>query len=138
MKQWMPFAVALLSLSGAALRSQNIAAGTQLKLHAGRRALVLVGREISGEQLEQMLAGSNREPDVKVAKQLSELELTERLNGARLARCEANLPGPDARRALIALADKSSFLDPPLSEIPTIAEPDPQAQRSMIALTRIM
>jgi hypothetical protein len=80
-----------------------------------------------------MVAGSNREPDVKVAKQLSEFELTERLSAAGLARCEANLRGPDARRALIALADRSSFLDPPISEIPTIAEPDPQAQRRMIA-----
>ena len=89
MKQWMPFVVALLSLTGAGLRSQNISASTQLKLLAGRRVLVLAGREISGEQLEQMLAGSNREPDVKLAKQLSELELTERLSAARLARCEA-------------------------------------------------
>ncbi len=132
MKQLMPFVVALLSLMGAALRTQNISASTQLKLPAGRR--VLAGREISGEQLEQMLAGTNREPDVKVAKQLSELELTERLSAARLARCEANLRGPDARRPLIALADRSSFLDPPISEIPTITEPDPQAQRRMIAL----
>ena len=90
MKQLMPFVVALLSLTGAALRAQNISASTQLKFPAGRRVLALAGREISGEQLEQMLAGSNREPDVKVAKQLSELELTERLSAARLARCEAS------------------------------------------------
>ena len=135
MKPLMPFVVALLSLTGAALRAQNISASTQLKFPAGRRVLALAGREISGEQLEQMLAGSNREPDVKVAKQLSELELTERLSAAGLARCEANLRGPDARRALIALADRSSFLDPPISEIPNIAEPDPQAQRRMIALS---
>jgi len=135
MKELMLFVVALLSLMGVALRAQNISASTQLKPPAGRRVLALAGREISGEQLEQMLAGSNREPDVKVAKQLSELELTERLNVARLERCEANLRGPDARRALIALADRSSFLDPPISEIPTIAEPDPQAQRRMIALS---
>jgi hypothetical protein len=135
MKQLMPFVVALLSLTGAALRAQNISESTHLNPPAGRRVLALAGREISGEQLEQMLAGSNREPDVKVAKQLSDLELTERLSAARLARCEANLRGPDARRALIALADRSSFLDPPISEIPTIAEPDPQAQRRMIALS---
>ena len=135
MKQLMPFVVALLSLTGAALRAQNISASTQLPPPAGRRVLALAGREISGEQLEQMLAGSNREPDVKVAKQLSDLELSERLSAARLARCEANLRGPDARRALIALADRSSFLDPPISEIPTIAEPNPQAQRKMIALS---
>jgi hypothetical protein len=135
MKRLMLFVVAFISLTGAALRAQNISASTQLKPPAGRRVLALAGREISGEQLEQMLAGSNREPDAKVAKQLSDLELTERLSAARLARCEANLRGPDARRALIALADRSSFLDPPISEIPTIAEPDLQAQRRMIALS---
>ena len=135
MKPLMPFVVALLSLTGAGLHAQNVSAGTQRKLPAGRRVLALAGREISGEQLEQMLAGSNREPDKKIAKQLAELELTERLSAAGLARCEANLRGPDARRALIALADRSSFLDPPISEIPTITEPDPQAQRRMIALS---
>src|ERR1700739_1301056 len=135
MKPLMPFVVALLSLTGAALRAQNISASTQLKFPAGRRVLALAGREISGEQLEQMLAGSNREPDVKVAKQLSELELTERLSAAGLARCEANLRGPDARRALVALADRASFLAPPIYEICPIAEPDPQAQRRMIALS---
>jgi hypothetical protein len=135
MKKLIPFVVALLSLAVAALRAQNIPASTQLKPPAGRRVLALAGREISGQQLEQMLAGSYHEPDAKVAKQLSDVELTERLSAARLARCEANLRGPDARRALIGLADRSSFLDPPISEIPTIAEPDPQAQRRLIALS---
>jgi hypothetical protein len=135
MKQLMAFVVALLSLTGTALRAQSISASTQWKPPAGRRILALPGREISGEQLERMLAGSAREPDVRVAEQLSGLDLTERLSTAGLARCEANLRGPDARRALIALADRSSLLDPPASEIPDIAEPDPQAQRGMIALS---
>jgi hypothetical protein len=132
MKHLMPFVVALVSLTGATLRTQGISASTQPKLPAGQRALA--GRQISGEQLEQMLAAVNREPDKELAKQLSELELTERLSAARLTRCEAKLPGPDARRALRALADRSSFLDPPASEIPAIVEPDSEAQRRMIML----
>src|ERR1700722_4580431 len=116
MKHLMPFVVALVCLTGATLRTQGISASTQPKLPAGQRALA--GRQITAEQLEQMLAAVNREPDKELAKQLSELELTERLSAARLTRCEANLPGPDARRALRALADRSSFLDPPASEIP--------------------
>ena len=132
MKQLMPFVIALVSLTGATLRTQSISASTQPKLPAGQHALA--GRQISGEQLEQMLAVASREPDKELAKQLSELELTERLSAARLARCEANLPGPNARRALRALADRSLFLDPPASEIPTLAEPDPEALRRMIAL----
>jgi hypothetical protein len=132
MKQLMPFVVALVSLTGAALRSPGISASTQPRLPAGQHALA--GRQISGEQLEQMLAAVDRAPDKELAKQLSELELTERLSAARLTRCEANLPGPDARRALRALADRSLFLDPPASEIPAIVEPDSEAQRRMIML----
>jgi hypothetical protein len=133
MKQLTSFVVALLSLSGAALRAQDIPVSMQLNLLAGRG--MLTGQEISGEQLEQMLAGANREPDVVVAERLSQLELRARMSAARLARCEANLHGPDAKRALMALADRSTFLDPPISKIPTIAAPDPQAQRRMIALS---
>jgi hypothetical protein len=133
MNQWMPFVVALVSLTGATLRSQGILASMQPKLLAGQRALA--GRQISGEQLEQMLAAVNREPDKESAKQLFELELTERLSAARLTRCEANLPGPDARRALRALADRSLFLDPPATEVPVVAEPDLEAQRRMVALS---
>ena len=132
MKQLMPFVVALVSLTGGTLRTQGISASAQPKLPADQHALA--GRQISGEQLEQMLAVASREPDKKLAKQLSELELTERLSAARLARCEANLPGPDARWALRALADKSLYLDPPASEIPAIEEPEPEAQRRMIVL----
>jgi hypothetical protein len=130
MRQLMPFVVALVSLSGATL---GISASTHSRLPEDQHALA--GRQISGEQLEQMLAGANRERDIELAKQLSELELTERLSAERLARCEAILPGPYARRALRVLADRSSFLDPPASEIPSIAEPDSEAQRRMIALT---
>jgi hypothetical protein len=57
MKQLMPFVVALVSLTGAMLRTQGISASTQPKLPAGQRALA--GRQISGEQLEQMLAAVN-------------------------------------------------------------------------------
>jgi hypothetical protein len=132
MRLLMPFVVALVSLTGATLRRQGISATTQRMLPAAERALA--GRQISGEQLEQMLAAVNREPDKELAKQLSKLELTERLSAARLTRCEANLPGPDARRALRALADRSLFLDPPASDIPALVEPDSEAQHRMVML----
>jgi hypothetical protein len=82
-----------------------------------------------------MLVASNREPDAKLAKQLSEVELKERLNPAGLSRCEANLRGPKSTRALKALADRSAFLDPAAADIPSIAEPNLEAQNKMIALT---
>jgi hypothetical protein len=88
MKQLVPFVVALVSLTGTTLRTQGISASTQPKLPAAQHGLA--GRQISGEQLEQMLAVASREQDREVAKQISELELTERLSAGRLSRCEAN------------------------------------------------
>ncbi|MDT7813290.1 MAG: hypothetical protein QOJ42_3206 [Acidobacteriaceae bacterium] len=73
MKQLVQFVVALVSLTEATLCIQGISASTQPKLPTGQRALA--GRQISGEQLEQMLAGANRELDLELAKQLTDLEL---------------------------------------------------------------
>jgi hypothetical protein len=121
--------LAAASLSGAALCAQDVSVGIQSKLTGGWRG------QITGEQLEQMLAADNREPDKRLAKRLSEMDLTERLSPARLTRCEASLRGSDSRRALRTLADRSAFLDLPPAEIPAIAEPDPEAQSKMLALT---
>ena len=131
MRQLMTFIVALIGLTGATLRAQEIAASTQPNRPVG----TLAGRPINGEQLEQMLAAKNREPDKRLAEQLYELELTERLSAPKLTRSEASLPGPEAKRALRVLADQSLFLDPPATEIPVIPEPNLQAQRRMAALS---
>jgi hypothetical protein len=131
MRQLMTFIVALIGFTGGTLRAQETAASTQPNRPVG----TLAGRPINGEQLEQMLAAGSRQPDQKLAKQLYELELTDRLSAVRRARCESDLPGPEARRALRALADQSSFLDPPATEAPVISEPDSEFQRRMIALS---
>lgn len=86
-------------------------------------------------QLEQMLTTARGTPDVRLARELSDLELTERLSSVRAARLYAELPGPDSRRSLVVLADMSAFLDPPADEIPTIEKPDLDVQRKMLALT---
>jgi hypothetical protein len=129
MKLLRLFIIAVASLSGAALCAQDVSVGIQPKLPIGRRG------QITGWQLEQMLAAKNREPDKRLAEQLYELELTERLSAPKLTRCEASLPGPEARRALRVLADQSLFLGPPATEIPVIPEPNLQAQRRMAALS---
>ncbi|MGC2403781.1 MAG: hypothetical protein WA510_28570 [Acidobacteriaceae bacterium] len=95
----------------------------------------LAGRPVNGEQLQQMLTAANHQPDKKLAKQLYELELTERLSTAKLTRCEASLPGPEARRALRLLVDQSLFSDSLASEIAAIAEPNLEAQSKMVALS---
>jgi hypothetical protein len=97
-----------------------------------RRAFT--AQRITGEQLEHLLVAIKDKPDAKVAEQLSRMEVTERLNTAMLSRCETDLTGPRAKQALLALADKSAFLEPPASEILAIAKPEFEAQRKMIAL----
>lgn len=92
-------------------------------------------QRVTVEQLERMLAAVHGKPDVKVANQLTGLELTERLNAAKLSRWEADSPGPQSRQALVALADESAFLDPPAAEIPATTTPDIATQRQIMAQT---
>jgi VWFA-related protein len=52
----------------------------------------------------------------------------------RLSTWQAQLPGPESQRALMALADASEFLDLPASEISAKSAPDAAEQRRIIAL----
>jgi hypothetical protein len=89
---------------------------------------------VSVRQLEQFLALAHGKPYAKVAVQLYQLKLTERLGTATLKHLETELPGPKTQQALVALADASAFLNPPSEEIPAIAKPDATAQREIISL----
>jgi VWFA-related protein len=90
-------------------------------------------RRVTVEQLEQVLAATHGKPDAEVARQLSDLELTQRLSSVKLSHLEADLPGTETRQALIALADVSAFLDLPGEEIPDTAKPDIPTQRQLMA-----
>jgi len=92
-------------------------------------------KRITVEQLEQVLAGDHGKLDAEVARDLSDLELTERLSTVRLSRLASSLPGEKARQALTMLADPSAFLDLPAKEIPAAPAPDVAAQRKILALT---
>jgi len=83
-------------------------------------------------QLEVALSQAQGKADSEVAQQLSGLELTERLNSAKLARLKAALPGEEARGALLILADQSAFLPPPNDEILHDPAPEPAATRRML------
>jgi VWFA-related protein len=85
------------------------------------------------EQLENALRAVRGASDGEVARQLSRMELTERLNSMRLRALESALPGKKARQALIALSDESVFLPPPAAEILPTAAPDPDTQQRMIS-----
>jgi ferric-dicitrate binding protein FerR (iron transport regulator) len=89
--------------------------------------------KVTVAQLVQALATARNRPDAEVARQLSGLELTERLNTARLAQLKADMPGDKAREQLVILADSAAFLDPPAAEIPADAAPDSAAAHQMLA-----
>jgi VWFA-related protein len=86
-------------------------------------------------QLEEALKMMRGSSDSDVARQLSVMELTERLSSARLAALQALLKDKKAQRALVALADESVFLALPAEEIPSTAPPDATTQRLMISRT---
>ena len=90
---------------------------------------------VSVEQLEHLLSGAKSKTDGEVARQISALELTERLGAARYQQLNDLLPGEKSRQVLLALADSSSFLEPPASDIPATAAPGLAEQRRMLALT---
>jgi VWFA-related protein len=91
-------------------------------------------RSMTVKQLEQMLAESGSESDAEIARQLSSVDLTEHLSETRLSAFVASARGKRTRDALRILAAASAFLDPPAEDIPTIAPPNPDAQRRMIAM----
>jgi hypothetical protein len=89
-------------------------------------------QRVSVAQLEQTLAASHAESDADLAQQLSTLELTERLSTPRLASLSSAVPGEKSGRALMLLADRSAFLDPPAGEIPPAPTPEGAATRQML------
>lgn len=94
----------------------------------------LAARRVTVEQLDRVLAAASNESDAELARQLSTLELSERLSDTKLSSWTASLRGKKARQALVALADVSAFLDPPAAEIPRDAAPDLTAQRVIVSL----
>ena len=90
-------------------------------------------RRVTVEQLNHVLAAASHESDADLARQLSSLELTERLSPTKLSSWTAGLRGKKARQALVAIADVSAFLDPPAAEIPRDAAPDLTAQQVIVS-----
>jgi len=90
-------------------------------------------KSVTVEQLRGEVASIGRKTDTKAAGRLYGLQLSERLNANMLAAFEASLPGPESRRALVALADQAEFLDPPPAEIPPQPAPAVAEQREIIA-----
>jgi VWFA-related protein len=107
--------------------AENRAATTEVSPEARSNAKPFQLRKgtnrLTVEQLEQVLATAHGRPDADLARQLTGLELTQRLDSPRLAHFEADLPGPQSRQALVAQADASAFLNQPASPTPLPATP---------------
>ena len=95
----------------------------------------LAAKRVTVAQLEHVLVDAHSKPDAEAARQLSDLELTERLTTVKLSHLQAYSPGPASQSALIVLADTSAFLDPPATEVPPNPAPDVAEQRHILALT---
>ncbi len=86
-------------------------------------------------QLEHTLtaAYASHKQDAEIARQISGMELSERVTKDTLRRLSAPMaPSSQAVIALQLLADQSVFLDPPPGELPPIAAPDGSAQQRML------
>jgi len=89
--------------------------------------------KVTVEKLEHTLADAHEKRDQDLAKQLGNMELSERLSFSRLAKIQGSLPGEKSRMALLVLADASAFLSLPASEIPATAPPDAHAQNLILS-----
>jgi hypothetical protein len=94
----------------------------------------MADKTLSIQQMEQLLIKLHGKPDGKVAGELEDLKLTERVSPARLARWETDFPGKRAQDELTKLADLSAFLNPPASDVLRDPPPDSNTEERMMAL----
>ena len=90
---------------------------------------------VSAAQMDNLLHDWRGQSDGDMASHIAELQLTERVSPAQLARCLAAMPGPKSQRALVAMADEGAFLKPSADEVPALPVPDLAQQREMMGLT---
>ena len=107
-----------------------------LLLLAGTASPAFAANPVTVDMVDQLLIYAHGKSDAKVAEELFDLELTERVSSAKLERWQAELPGPKSRQAMVALADASVFLRLPPEEIPGTAALGRDAQVSLLALSR--
>jgi len=91
----------------------------------------MAAKSVTVGQLDQLLDSLRGKSDGKVAQELSDLELTERVSLARLAHWEAEFPGSRSHEALTKLVDLAAFLNPPAGDVDPIPGPDSATQERM-------
>ncbi len=85
-------------------------------------------------QLVQMVGTEKaaHKSDVEIARKISDVELSERLTDLALGELSKQFAGgSQPAMALLLLADRSSFLDPPARELPATPAPDAATQQHL-------
>lgn len=83
-------------------------------------------------QLQQLLASSQSRSDAALARHLTSLELTERLDSATFVRLSAMTPGAESKAELRILSDKSVFQPLPAEDLPQQPPPNEATQQQWI------
>lgn len=120
-----------------------------VSIHLAHAGEGLIAERITVDQLQQKLAATApavsshggvpmaKLQDATLALQIENLQLSERLTSATLARIMAQHAfGPQTQRALTLLGDRSALLDPPASELPNEPPPDASQQQHMLDAAR--
>ena len=94
----------------------------------------MAAKSLSVDQIEQLLFKLQDKPDGKVAGELQDAQLTERVTGARLAHWKTEFPGKRSQEELMRLADMSAFLRPPASDVLRDPAPDKETQERMLSM----
>jgi VWFA-related protein len=92
-------------------------------------------RRVTIHELEKILGADGKKHDAEMAGELNSLELTERLSTERLAAWKGRVHGRQSRSALTALADVSTFCNPPAEEVPPDPAPDHATQVEILTRT---
>jgi hypothetical protein len=69
----------------------------------------MAAKSLSIEEFEQLLNKLQGKPDARVAGDLAEIELAERVSPQRLAKWEKSFPGDKTREVLVRLSDMAAF-----------------------------
>jgi hypothetical protein len=96
----------------------------------------VAARKVAVAELRELLVAqvTAHKSDAEIAKNLSDLELTDELTPLTFQRIiSASALGPQTLQALELLADASALLAPPTSELPDEAKPDMAAQSAMFS-----
>ena len=90
-------------------------------------------------QLEQMLGAERaaHKSDIEIARRISDVELSERLTDLALGQLSKQFAsGSQPAMALLLLADRSAFLDPPANELPAMPTPDAATQQHLLVAAK--